>query len=72
MIKAVAFQTIFAWILATAVYQIGSRIENGTFNFPNLLVISIITAIVILILKGDEENKEDECRKCPYVTSCKK
>ena len=50
MLKAIAFQTSFAWILATIVYQIGSRIENGTFNFANLLVISIIAGIVIYIL----------------------
>lgn len=68
MLKAVAFQTVFAWILATAVYQIGSRIENRTFNLANLLVISSIIGLIILIIKG-RENKE-ECRNCPYCSSC--
>jgi len=71
MLKAVAFQTILAWILATAVYQIGNTIENGTFNFANLLVSTIITAIVILILKGNRKNKGEECINCPYCSSCK-
>ena len=72
MLKAVAFQTVFAWTLATAVYQIGSRIENGTFNFANLLVIGIISAIVVLILKGNDKEKGEKCKSCPYAGSCKK
>jgi len=72
MLKAVTFQTVFAWFLATAVYQIGSRIENGTFNFANLLVIGIISTIVVLILKGNKEESGEECRSCPYVASCDK
>ena len=71
MLKAVAFQTIFAWILSTALYQIGNRIENGTFNFANLIVIAIIVAIVIFVLtKG--KKKGDECNSCPYCKSCDK
>jgi len=72
MLKAVAFQTVLAWILATAVYQIGSRIENGKFNFANLFIIAIIVAIVVLILKGNKDEKGEECRSCPYASSCKK
>ena len=72
MLKAVAFQTVFAWALATAVYQVGSRIEKGTFNFANLLVIAIIVAIVVIILKGNKKEKGEECRSCPYANSCKK
>ena len=72
MLKAVAFQTVFAWLLATAVYQIGSRIENGTFNWANILVIGIIVAIVIMILKGNKKENGEECRSCPYATSCNK
>lgn len=72
MLKAVAFQTIFAWILATTVYQVGSRIENGTFNFANLLVIGIILGIVVLILSGNKKNDKNECSSCPYCKSCDK
>lgn len=70
MLKAVLFQTTFAWILATLVYQIGSRIEKGIFNIANIIVITIIliTVFVILIRK----NGKEECSKCPYCDSCKK
>lgn len=68
MLKAVAFQTTIAWILATAVYQIGSRIEEGTFNFANVIVILIIIAMVIVILQKETHKKE--CRGCPYCESC--
>ena len=68
MLKAIAFQTGLAWILATLVYQIGSRIENKTFNFPDLLVIAIIVAILILIMTNIKK-EDNECRNCPYSKS---
>lgn len=71
MLKAIAFQTTFAWILATIVYQIGSRIEKGTFNLPNIVVIAIIIAIVVLILT-QKKNKGSECSGCPYCKDCEK
>ena len=70
MLKAVAFQTIFAWILATIVYQIGSRIENGTLNIANLIIITIIVLVVFSILVRN--NKKKECAGCPYAKSCDK
>jgi len=70
VIKAVAFQTIFAWGLATVVYQIGHRIEMGTFNIIDILIIGIIAIAVIKILT--KKQKGDECRACPYCNSCKK
>ena len=71
MLKAIAFQTTFAWILATIVYQIGSRIEKGTYNLPNIVVIAIIIAIVVLILT-QKKNKGSECSGCPYCKDCEK
>lgn len=70
VLKAVTFQTTTAWILATAVYQIGNRIEKGTFNFANAVVLLIILAIIIAILK--KETNKKECRGCPYYKSCDK
>ena len=70
MLKAISFQTIFAWIIATLVYQIWSRIENGTFNLANIIVIAIIVVLVSLVLFRKDKNKE--CSGCPYSTSCKK
>ena len=72
MLKAVGFQTVLAWVLATAVYQIGSRIEKRTFNFANLLVISGIALIVICIFKDNKKKEGEECNRCPYANSCKK
>ena len=72
MFKALAFQTTIAWILATMVYQFGSRIENRTFNIANLLVIAIITSIVITILMKGKKDKGKECSNCLYYNSCSK
>lgn len=75
VLKAIAYQTMIAWIIATAVYQIGSRIENGTFNLANVIVIAIIAVVVIRTLTGskdDSGNKTNECRNCPYCDLCKK
>ena len=37
ILKAVGFQTGLAWILATCVYQIGSRLELGTISIIDIL-----------------------------------
>ncbi len=71
MLKAVLFQTSCAWVLATAVYQIGSRIENGTFNLANILIIGAIILAVIGILISKLKNKKSGCSSCPYCDSCK-
>jgi len=70
MLKAVAFQTIVAWWLSVAVYQIGNRIEKGTFNIANVVVIGIIIAVVVFILS--KKNKSRGCINCPYVKECDK
>ena len=70
MLKAVAFQTIFAWILATIVYQIGSRIEQAIFSIADVIVIGIIVIIVLAILL--KKNKNKECSGCPYCADCNK
>ena len=68
MLKAVGFQTIFAWILATIVYQVGSRIESGIINISNVIVIGIIVILVIAIVINS--SKESECSSCPYNKDC--
>ena len=68
MLKAVGFQTIFAWILATIVYQVGSRIESGVINISNVIVIGIIVILVIAIVIN--RAKESECSSCPYNKDC--
>ena len=71
MIKAILFQTICAWILATIVYQIGSRIENGTFNLANIIVIAVILIAVLGIIISKLKNKNNGCSNCPYCDNCK-
>ena len=72
MLKAVAFQTICAWILAVLVYQIGNRIESGVINVANLLVGGIILIVVLTIIIRKFTKKESECASCPYCDSCNK
>lgn len=63
------FQITIAWILATLVYQIGSRIENGAITLTDAIITSVIVITVTVIFlkrKGDGE----ECGKCPYSKSC--
>ena len=72
MLKAVAFQTVCAWLLAVIVYQIGSRIESGVINVANLLVGGIILIVVLTIVIRKFTKKESECASCPYCDSCNK
>ena len=69
MLKAVVFQTILAWCLATTVYQIGSRIESGKINIWNVIVIGIILIAVVVIILSKIKNKNKECAGCQ---SCEK
>jgi ferrous iron transport protein B len=71
MLKAVLFQTGCAWILATIVYQIGSRIENGSINIANLAIIMIIALIVIGIIISKMKKGKNGCTNCPYCNNCK-
>ena len=68
MLKAIGFQTAFAWLLAVIVYQIGSRIESGRINIANVIVIGIIILIVLTIVL--KKSKTDECSACPYSKDC--
>lgn len=72
MLKAVAFQTVFAWLLASLVYQIGSRIEQGIINMANILVGGVILLVALVIIIKMFSKKESECASCPYCDSCKK
>ena len=72
MIKAVIFQTLIAWILATIVYQIGSRIEAGVINVANVVVLTIIALIVFFIILNQIKGKDVECNNCPYCKDCTK
>ena len=71
VLKVVTFQIVFAWILATVVYQIGNGIEKRMFNIPNIIATTIIISIVLLILK-QRKSKNDKCRGCPYCNDCEK
>lgn len=72
MLKAVAFQTICAWILGCIVYQVGSKIENGVLNIANVIVGGIIIVIIAVIILSKIGKKDTECSSCPYCDSCKK
>ena len=71
LLAAVVFQTVLAWILATIVYQVGSRIESGVLNIANIAVIVVVIAIIAFVVH-QLGRKEGECTSCPYCDSCKK
>ena len=71
MLKVVILQTIFAWFLATATYQIGSRIEKRTLNLANIFVIVAILVMIIFIISKNTKKRKRECEGCPYYNSCK-
>ncbi len=69
-IKAIAFQTILAWVLSAIVYQIGSKIEKGTFNFTNVIALGLILLGVGGIVFAYIKNDNNECANCPYCKDC--
>ena len=67
-LKAVTFQTVYAWLIATIFYQVSSRI-NG-INVANVIIISLLILIIILIIKRTKKNTG--CENCPYCDMCKR
>lgn len=65
MLKVVVFQIVFAWSLAVLIYQVGSRIENGSFNIWNFIILGIIGLIFFMLLTSKQKYSQCEgCRKC--------
>lgn len=65
MLKVVIFQIVFAWSLAVLIYQIGSRIENGSFNIWNVIILVIIGLIFFMLITSKQKCSQCEgCRKC--------
>ena len=65
MLKVVIFQIVFAWSLAVLIYQIGSRIENGSFNIWNFIILVIIGLIFFMLITSKQKCSQCEgCRKC--------
>lgn len=65
MLKVVIFQIVFAWSLAVLIYQVGSRIENGSFNIWNFIILVIIGLIFFMLITSKQKcSKCEECRKC--------
>ena len=62
MLKAVAFQTTYAWLLATIFYQVASRIQG--INIVNTIIITLLLLIVVLIII--RTRKHTGCESCPY------
>ena len=64
-LKVVVFQIVFAWSLAVLIYQVGSRIENGSFNIWNFIILGIIGVIFLMLLTSKQKCSQCEgCRKC--------
>ncbi len=66
MLKAVLFQTGYAWLIATLFYQIASRIKE--INIANTVIVSLLIFIVILIIV--RTRKHTGCENCPYCDKC--
>ncbi len=65
MLKVVIFQIVFAWGLAVLIYQVGSRIENGSFNIWNFIILVIIGLIFFMLITSKQKcSKCEGCRKC--------
>ena len=70
LLKAVLFQTGMAWVLATIVYQVGSRLTG--VNPVNIILICIILLAIILIIRSMIKHKDEGCSGCPHCKSCGK
>ena len=70
LLKAVLFQTGIAWVLATIVYQVGSRLSG--VNLINVIIICAILLAVILAIRHIAKTKGNDCADCPSCKMCGK
>ena len=70
LLKAVLFQTGMAWVLATIVYQVGSRLTG--VNPINIIIICVILLAVFLAVRHMIKTKGNECADCPNCGACGK
>ena len=54
---ALGYQTVFAYVMALIVYQIGTRLTVGTFGFGTVVAIVLLIAIVYLLVRPYREAK---------------
>lgn len=70
MLIAIAFQTIIAWIIATLIYQFGSRFENNFVSVADTLIIGFIMCVIFKIIGRKGKNKS--CNSCLHCGHCDK
>ena len=68
MLKAVLFQTAYAWLLATIFYQVASHIHG--VNIANTIIIALLLIIIPLVII--RTRKHHGCEACPYCDKCGK
>ena len=68
MLKAVAFQTGYAWLIATIFYQIATHIKG--INVTNTVIICLLLLIIALSIKKTKNSMG--CENCPYCDGCKR
>lgn len=54
---AVGYQTLFAYAVSLCIYQFGSLIGNGGFNFGSVAAIAILLAFLYLLLRPGAEKR---------------
>lgn len=54
---AIGYQTIFAYIVALCVYQIGTLISTGAFGFGTVVAFLLIAAFLYLLFRPYKESK---------------
>ena len=54
---AIGYQTIFAYIVAQCVYQIGTLISTGAFGFGTVVAFLLIAAFLYLLFRPYKESK---------------
>ncbi|MEG1882063.1 MAG: ferrous iron transport protein B [Clostridia bacterium] len=73
-IISVAFQTVFAYLVSLAIYQIGRLVIKNNNLFLTISIVSLIAVVFILCILFLIKKKgcKYECDHCPNNKNCKK
>ena len=53
---AIVYQTVFAYLVAFSVYQIGNLVITGTFTFATVIAILVVIGFVYLLVRPYKED----------------
>lgn len=65
---AIIYQTVFAYLVAFSVYQIGNAIIEGVFTIATFIAVIVVCGFIYLLVRPDQESKKFDVNLDKVIT----